>query len=220
MTVVIGFTAENFSILATDTRLFVNGRKEDGILDNYNKLYDLPYPLGWCCGAGFNHILENFVQEISANSLGIFFKDINSFTKNLFDVTAEAHSEFIESIEKSSIFSTWFYENGDTNKLHSIAYMLKQSNSIGIQKNTYFIDWPYDYTDEMVATFVNKYDLRGDHNDNLDFALSKILHMFNEISSNSDGVSRICDIGIQIDTSKELMKHRIKNNIENLLLSV
>lgn len=60
MTVVIGFTAEIFSILATDTRSFVNGRKEDGVLDDYDKLRNLPYPLGWCCGAGFNHVLNNF----------------------------------------------------------------------------------------------------------------------------------------------------------------
>jgi hypothetical protein len=220
MTVVIGYTTVDFSILATDTRLFVNGRKEEGIIDDYIKLYDLPYPLGWCCGAGFNHVLINFSSWLKEESSTLGVNDFNMIVKNLFDRTKEDYPDFIKDIENSSLFATWFYGDDSIKKLHSIGYWLKYNGGINIPKNTYFIDFPYDYTDEMVTELNDKYNLKDEHRDGLEFALNKIYSIFNEISSTSDGVSRICDVGIQFDSSNKLLKKHIKDNIENLIRDI
>ncbi|ASA22640.1 hypothetical protein [Paenibacillus donghaensis] len=217
MTVVIGYIGRDFSILVTDTRMFVNGRKENGVMDDYQKLRNLPYPLGWLTGAGFTRILNNFEVIINNNPAIIGISNFEDIAKDLYSETSVQNPEFLEFINSSNIYTSFFYRDLGSGKLKPTVLYITKDRTINVKEFMYFIDYPYDFRDEMITELVEKYKLNDIHTDTVETALNNIFHIFDEISGNSDGVSKICDVGIHIDTSTELVKKQIRSNINELL---
>jgi hypothetical protein len=212
LTLVLGFSSENFSVLAADTRMFIDGKQEDYV-DDYVKLHELPETLGWVIGSGFTHVLNNFMSLVYLNAAVLWdYKQIQP----IFESTIKAHPNFEEIIETSNIFSSYFNKDEQTQKLHSIVVHYGSKKATMLEKNTYFINTPLGYSEQSIGQLLEKYEMRGIHYDSLDIALLKVTSIFDEISLNTDAVSRTCDIGIQFNTSNELSKQRFTNDAKEL----
>lgn len=217
ITVVIGYTSEYFSILAADTRMFIDGKSENYI-DNYVKLFELPEPMGWVAGSGFTHVLSEFVN-IMHNFPHILHTDFN-YIQTMFEKLKHNYPNFNETINRSNLYATWFFLDEQKQILRPTANYINMKHVISMAENTYFLDYPHDYSDDMVLEISKKYRLSDNHIDEFEVAIQKVLLIFDEISKSSEGVSKICDIGIQINTSTALVKHRFTDCVDSLRESI
>jgi hypothetical protein len=79
--------------------------------------------------------------------------------------------------------------------------------------------YPYDYLNDLckVANIEKSFSMYTKFDGNLGKLLHHLLQIFAEISANSIGVSRICDIGIQVSLDNNLYKFQLKEDVRPLM---
>jgi hypothetical protein len=79
--------------------------------------------------------------------------------------------------------------------------------------------YPYDYLDDLskVEYIEKRFNMHTEFDGNLGKLLQHLLQIFAEISANFFGVSKICDIGIQVYLDNDLYKLHLKEDVRPLI---
>jgi len=229
VSVVISYVSDLISFVVTDTRISY-GLSMDDIKyykDNKDKLYNISN-MGWCAGVGANGFINYIKEEISSvnitstsevqmiykNALekSFRFKEYNSDAVSMTGLvvsTVTFNSELCTPVTRVIILSS-----DNTNDDNNVYYL---------NKNIIYIMYPINYINntKLIDDLITKINLNHEFNGDVEEILYKILTIFSIISSNSNGVSKICDIGLQYysQTENKFVKGRIKDNIDILIES-
>lgn len=219
MSVVIGYVSDFFSIIMTDTRITFGKEAEMGWDDQYEKLVSIPN-MGWATGVGVYELILNFNKNL-ANMKSTSVENIEVLFKKTLEIEENKNGYLKENFDATVITCSWVCHEEDKNKFR-IGLLNKQqfgSKLVYLRHNHVTILYPYDFLDDFskVDNIEKKIRLNSESNRNLEKLLHHLLQIFAEISANSIGVSRICDIGIQIFLGKDLYKFKLKDNVQPLI---
>lgn len=226
MSVVICYSCDLFSMIATDTRISYGRRMDDAIkfTDDNEKLEDLP-DMGWLAGAGAHSFIEIMKDKLRQSII-----TSNEQVKNLF---IESYSEIEElniydknTLDITGIATSWIGFNPKISLLPLFRVGIFSSKTIYekiaapmLEKNMIYILYPYEYIidDKRIDEFEKKYSLNYIFDGDYYKFIYLISCMFKEITANSKSVSNICDMGIMNFANNGIQKIRIKENVNHLI---
>ena len=212
MSVVLCYSCNEYSILATDTRgISFDGKKDD----TCKKLLEHKY--GWLANVGFSllsHPLMNLLNEADLED-------------DILDLLTESYNKLIQlwnepeeiyMLQKSIVAVSWI-----GNKITILQYKKAPNTKAvitDIEKNKIYILYPPEYSKfpKKVCLLRNKYNEFNFIGEITECVL-QICKIFKEIASNSDSVSNICEIGVLINQNRITYKDdvdRIISTFENL----
>ncbi|NUU62615.1 hypothetical protein [Paenibacillus agri] len=213
MTVVIGILTNDFSILATDTRTCYENDNNELFNDQSLKLRALNYPHGWLAGLGYSSFLDHY-HELSC-------RIVNPNTDNYCRAYAQvAHAmlqqnpDQLNDIIDSCCYHT-FIHNGDVELNYSYFDENSESRTVALLKNKFQIGFPYNYPAKSRKWIVENY-IESEIDLGLDSIILKLLEIFKEVSSKSNSVSKICEIGI-LNKNGHIQKYSFSGHVDSLL---
>lgn len=219
MSVVIGYVSDYFSIIMTDTRITYGKDAEMGFDDNNEKLVSIPN-MGWAAGVGVFDFIHKFNRK-----LGKMKHTTVQVIEELFEKTLEQEKhkhEFIRDyIDSTVITCSWVGAQDNKNKFR-VGLLNNEhfgNRLVELGQNHITVLYPYDYLDDLskVENLEKRFSMYSEFDGNLEKLLQYLLQIFAEISANSYGVSRICDIGIQVYLDNDLYKFQLKEDVRPLI---
>ncbi|WHX98605.1 hypothetical protein [Neobacillus sp. DY30] len=219
MSVVIGYVSDYFSIIMTDTRITYGKDAEMGWDDNYEKLVSLPN-MGWATGVGVYDFINKFNRK-----LGTMKHTTVPIMEELFEETLEQekqqHEYLKEHFDSTVITCSWVGMQEDK-KMFRVGMLNKEcfgNRLVEIVNHHITILYPYDYLDDLskVENIENRFSMYTEYNGDFMSLLEQLLQIFAEISANSFGVSKICNIGIQVNLDNDFYKIHLKEDIRPLI---
>ncbi|MFP5111843.1 hypothetical protein ACSU64_05625 [Bacillaceae bacterium C204] len=212
MTLVINYMSENFSLIASDTKVTF----KDNIIEPYfeSKIISLDNIFGWTSGMGLGNFLEIFKEKLSKANISNIKEDIE---KIFFD----SKSKMIEwemsekEIDDSAVSLAMILKNDSI--LDIFSCYISNTYTDGKLKlfNGFLIFYPSNYTQIDVDEFQNRYDMLNQEC-NLNKVINQTLEMFNEISTNSpSNVGRDCEIGLLYFDDNKVCKKLIRINMDD-----
>jgi hypothetical protein len=219
MSVVIGYVSDYFSIVMTDTRITYGKNAEMGWNDNFEKLVSLPN-MGWATGVGVFDFIHHFNKE-----LGKLKSASVRMMEELFEKTFEQEIDKNDSMKKyydsTVITCSWVGSEENKNKFR-VGLLNKQhfgNRLMELSNNHITVLYPYDFLNDLskVENIEKRFSMYTEFDGNFGDFLQNLLQIFAEISANSFGVSRICDIGIQVYLDNHLYKFQLKEDVGPLI---
>ncbi|NQX63269.1 hypothetical protein [Paenibacillus qinlingensis] len=216
MTVVINYLSNNYSIVATDTRLTFNTNE---YRDDIIKLRSLPIPLGFVAGVGFSTFLERYKDFMAFPISGAI--DIKA---RLLEAARQIIIETPEhkfGVENSEVYVSWITNDGKNNycKIGVMATQpaQKEDEIFYIKENTMHIAYPSKFPKEKIAEIEEKHLILNGNYLDLWAAINLVITIFRDISFESDGVSYLCHIGIQVLDGANIRKYIAIENVIRLI---
>lgn len=219
MSVVISYTTDNLSIIATDTRV-TYGKKTSFYNDNELKLLKLPHTsMGWISGVGFGCFLDYAKNIICSKKFKNPIEFINEY-QLILEKSYHKYAVDKEDINKS-IIAMSFSSIEENELVFRVIYLSKQFDNLvyPINKNEINILYPIDFIEEKnkVKSLNEKYNFKYQSNGDIVEIIQYILRVFEHISLESDKVSKICDLGIHSYNQDGFYKLHVKGSVEKLL---
>lgn len=219
MSVVIGYVTDQFSVIMTDTRITYGKNGEYGWDDNYEKLASIP-DMGWATGVGVCDFIERFKGGLSKSKNRTVGKIEELYAQTL-EKEKQKHESLTEHIDSTVITCSWAGLEGNRMKLR-VGFLNNEHfghNLVELGQNQITILYPFDYLQDYRKIEDIEKRKRLHHRDEGSFErlLEHLLSIFAEISANSFGVSRICDIGIHMCSDNDVNKLKLKGEISPLM---
>lgn len=219
MSVVIGYSCERFSLIATDTRI-VNG---DSTTDRNIKLKDLE-SIGFEATSG----LQEFSNEFHSNLDNTEVKDVDDVL-NSFKITINTYKEknldreSSEALKSTASIVSFTSENDEHIVVCNNGILSENSEKLELmERNNIFILYPLDYINnkDLVEKVNNKFNMNYivDEEKDVKGLMKYIMDIFQEISSNSKYVSSYCHIGVLATEWKEDYRYYILDNTGKSIL--
>lgn len=219
MSVVIGYVSDYFSIVMTDTRITYGKNAEMGWDDNVEKLVSIPN-MGWATGVGVFDFINNFNRKLAKlkNTTTIIIEE-------LFEKTLEHeknNNEYLKAQFDSTVITCSWVGKEENKSKFRVGFLNKEhfgNRLMELGNNHITILYPYDYLADLrkVDNIEKRFNMYTEFDGNLGKLLQHLLQIFAEISANSFGVSRICDIGIQVYLDNDLYKFHLKEDVRPLI---
>lgn len=219
MSVVIGYVSDYFSIIMTDTRITFGKEAEMGWNDHYEKLVSIPN-MGWATGVGVFDFIHNF-----NHNLGKMNNTTVRIIEELFQKTLEQEKHNNECLkdhfDSTVITCSWVEKEENKRKFH-VGLLNKKhfgNRLVELGNNHITILYPFDFLNNLskVESIEKRFRMYTEFDGNFEKLLQHLLQIFAEISENSSGVSRICDMGIQVYLDNNLYKFQLKENVRPLI---
>lgn len=181
MSVVFNLLRNDYSIIATDTRIMLADTSVQQYTDIYSKLYMSEF--GWVSGTGVGELIRNMTDKLDDDSENNLHKEIlklsNSYT--------------MEDLQKTLIsFSTF-----DNKKQLKLFFMGSIYSLTNVQVNNLIAMSPIDIDRSKWNEIYNTYNWKITSSlFNLDNDIKTVAEAIYEVSRNCLSVSEICDIGI------------------------
>ncbi|MDM5326071.1 hypothetical protein [Neobacillus sp. CF12] len=219
MSVVIGYVSDYFSIIMTDTRITYGKNAEMGWNDNFEKLVSLPN-MGWATGVGVFDFIHHFNREL-AKIKSASVRMMEELFEKTFEQEIDKNESMKNHYDSTVITCSWVGSEENRNKFR-VGLLNKQyfGNRIFELGNNYItVLYPYDFLNDLskVENIEKRFSMYTEFVGNFGELLQYLLQIFAEISSNSFGVSRICDIGIQVYLDNHLYKFQLKEDVRPLM---
>lgn len=224
MSVVISYTSSNVAIIITDTRISFGKNQEYGYSDDNEKLYDLKY-MGWSAGTGLAEFLDPFKSRLSMLRITNTDEIVDIYTKTIEEAMIK-YPELCEDIKTSNVIFSWIgYPDKNIYPCCNTGLMSMKHFGTNIAKADYekfciLFPYEYDLDSSIKKDFEKKYSYKYSFDGDLNEVIRIMLNMFEEISNNAMSVSNICDIGIIFKDAENIIKLRIKDDVNELLLSI
>ena len=219
MSVVIGYVSDYFSIVMTDTRITYGKNAEMGWDDHHEKLVSLPN-MGWATGVGVFDFILKFNKNLAKTKVATV-----KIIEELFEKTLE-HEKYKnvnlkEHFDSTVITCSWVDKGENKSKFH-VGLLNKEhfgNRLVELGNHHITILYPYNYLDDLnkVDNIEKRFNMYREFDGNFGKLLQHLLQIFAEISANSFGVSRICDIGIQVFLDHDLYKFQLKEDVIPLI---
>jgi hypothetical protein len=142
------------------------------------------------------------------------------FTKTL--ETEKLKNEYMKDHFDSTVITCSWVDIEENRKKFCVGLLNKEhfgNRLVELKNNQITILYPFDYLEDhtRVENFEKRFNIYTVYNGNFGTLLHYLLLIFAEISSTSFGVSRICDIGIQVYLDSVLYKFQLKEDVHPLI---
>lgn len=181
MSVVFNVLKNDYSLIATDTRIMLVDTSVSQYSDEYSKLYISKH--GWVSGTGVGELIRNMIDKLD-----------EEVENNLHEEILKLSSKYnLEDLQRTLIsFSTL-----DDEKHLKLFFLGSVYRLIDVKANILIAMQPSDIDEvkwnKIYETYSEKITVgRSD----LDSDIKTIAEAINEVSKNCLSVSDICDIGI------------------------
>ena len=219
MSVVIGYVSDYFSIVMTDTRITYGKNANMGWDDHYEKLVSLPN-MGWATGVGVFDFIHKFNKNLAKKKMATVQMIEEIFEKTL-EQEKHKNEDMKEHFDSTVITCSWVDIEENQSKFRVGLLNKEHFGNRLMELGTHHITilYPFDYLDDLnkVENIEKKFSMYTEFDGNFGNLLQNLLQIFAEISANSFGVSRICDIGIQVFLGHDLYKFQLKEDVIPLI---
>lgn len=219
MSVVIGYVSDYFSIVMTDTRITYGKEAEMGWNDNYEKLVSIPN-MGWATGVGVFDFIHKFNRKL-AKMKNTTVRIMEELFERTLEQEKHKHEYLKEHFDSTVITCSWVGNEENKSKFRVGLFNKEHFGNrlVELGNNHITILYPYDYLDDLskVEKIERRFSMYTEFDGNLANLLQHLLQIFAEISANSYGVSKICDIGIQVYLDNDLYKFQLKEDVHPLI---
>jgi|SRR5699024_8064967 len=223
MTAVLGYVTQAISVILCDRRINFGKYQEFGYSDENKKLVDLT-EMGWASGAG----LATFLDEFKDNLDKEYIKDTDDIIRAFNVAVGQAKEQtphLSKEIDKSSAMISWFGVPSEQQMTFRVGILSNHhfgSNIALINDEEIQTLYPGDYIDnpDLVKDFEERFEKSIGFQGDIEDILDRMLHMFDEISSNSKYVSKCCDIGLHCFTQNGILKLKISGEVNELISEI
>ncbi len=221
MSVVIGYVSDYFSIVMTDTRITHGIKAEMGWNDHHEKLVSLPN-MGWATGVGVYDFIDKFNKYLIDKKVTTVKMIEELFAKTL--ETEKLKNEYLKDQFDSTVITCSWVGNEENRNKFCVGLLNKEhfgNRLVELKNNHITILYPFDFLEDQsrVENFEERFNVYTSYDGDFGTLLHHLLQIFSEISSNSFGVSTICDIGIHVYLDNDLYKFNLREDVHPLIMA-
>lgn len=209
MTVIALINKENYSMIATDSRIMLLNPKDKLYEDRCSKLFFSGF--GWVAGIGYGPFISNFENKLTRTQISNL-SDIGSVWFEAYQDTKK--NQYNDRLNTTGIAIS-YHEKGNPISSLPISVFDPQSGHYYVKKNGFVSFLPDDSIELNIVK--EKYRPLIENSHNIEELIYETACYFKEVSDLNNSVSKICDCGFIVQADNNLIEFmNIREPIETI----